>query len=548
MFKYGGDVKKQGIMHGMNGLRDGGIATTMADATMMAGGGMPNMRGRVTGPGGYAGKKLSAMDKLKYAGSGYLGTESALGIVDLMRYLFNEGGKVGEGLVGDPRYPQKGGRAMHSQYLFPEIETSSAMPRTKINITGIKDLPKTPGGIKKKIAGFGAKKLFPKVNFEGIGSRGLGALKNYFRKIEMPPKRISTGAPYGTNLTQAQIAQGMGTRPATFLERVNMFRKANPRTFYGGLGVGTTSGAIPYVGGKLAEGVGNLGLQVADLAVSDKFFDQDKVIGSSVKDIYGRVKKKLGFDEKDDDNNKNNKGRDLDADLNLKIKKSPAEIAAEKEIKDKQKLDKIYSLLGVDRAKRNAASKALIDMSRYIDEGGKDVISKKNIGSTISKGISAFDKRLDKVDQLKEAAGLMIAKGEIEKELYKEKGNASTQQINALAKASGKSPQYVANKKLGIATSPSEAKANLARLKGTAVTSDSVTAVIQQYADENGIKFQKQITTDQKNDKVGKGKEYATVVDLVEDLQLDPKGSDDGLYVIGTSIVQVDKGVAKLKG
>jgi hypothetical protein len=57
MFKYGGDVKKQGIMHGMNGLRDGGVATTMADATMMAGGGMPNMRGRVTGPGGYAGER-----------------------------------------------------------------------------------------------------------------------------------------------------------------------------------------------------------------------------------------------------------------------------------------------------------------------------------------------------------------------------------------------------------------------------------------------------------------------------------------------------------
>ena len=59
MFKYGGDVKKQGIMHGMNGLRDGGVATTMADATGYAGGGMtmPNMRGRVTGPGGYAGEK-----------------------------------------------------------------------------------------------------------------------------------------------------------------------------------------------------------------------------------------------------------------------------------------------------------------------------------------------------------------------------------------------------------------------------------------------------------------------------------------------------------
>ncbi len=40
MFKYGGDVKKQGIMHKMNGLRNGGMATTMADATGMANGGM----------------------------------------------------------------------------------------------------------------------------------------------------------------------------------------------------------------------------------------------------------------------------------------------------------------------------------------------------------------------------------------------------------------------------------------------------------------------------------------------------------------------------
>ena len=40
MFRYGGDVKKQGIMHKMNGLREGGVATTMADATGMANGGI----------------------------------------------------------------------------------------------------------------------------------------------------------------------------------------------------------------------------------------------------------------------------------------------------------------------------------------------------------------------------------------------------------------------------------------------------------------------------------------------------------------------------
>mgnify|MGYP003114852749 CR=1 FL=1 len=57
MFRYGGGVKKQGIMHGMKGMQDGGPAT-MADATGYANGGMtmfPPMRGRVTRPGGYAG-------------------------------------------------------------------------------------------------------------------------------------------------------------------------------------------------------------------------------------------------------------------------------------------------------------------------------------------------------------------------------------------------------------------------------------------------------------------------------------------------------------
>jgi hypothetical protein len=536
MFRTGGPIK-EGVM---NGLREGGVATTMADATMMAGGGMPNMRGRVTGPGGYAGKKEGFLKrnygKLLTGGGATQAALNAPEILEMLRFFYKDGGVAGlppmRGMVTGPgKYSQDAMKGFGGA-LKGDIEQRIKKNPAKAGKIGTYVAPAVKAGVRKYLP-----------SLEGIGGRTMGGIKNLFRKIEMPPKRISTGAPYGTNLTQAQIAQGMGTRPATFLERVNMFRKANPRTFYGGLGVGTTSGAIPYVGGKLAEGVGNLGLQVADLAVSDKFFDQDKVIGSSVKDIYGRVKKKLGFEE--DKVPPPDKGGPKPV---IPKEKTPAEIAAEKEIKDKQKLDKIYSLLGVDRAKRNAASKALIDMSRYIDEGGKDVISKKNIGSTISKAIGAFDKRLDKVDQLKEAAGLMIAKGEIEKELYKEKGNASTQQINALAKASGRSPAYVANAKLGIANSPSEAKAQLAKLKNVALTSDSVTAVIQQYADENNIKFQKQITTDQKNDKVGKGKEYATVVDLVEDLKLDPKGSDDGLYVIGTSIVQVDKGVAKLKG
>ena len=67
------------------------------------------------------------------------------------------------------------------------------------------------------------------------------------------------------------------------LERIKMFAKANPKTTIGAGTVGMTSGAIPSV----ASGVGGLlkdaGLQVADLLVSDKIFDQDKYFADKKK-------------------------------------------------------------------------------------------------------------------------------------------------------------------------------------------------------------------------------------------------------------------------
>jgi len=452
MFKYGGDVKKQGIMHGMNGLRDGGVATTMADATGYAGGGMtmPDMRGRVTGPGGYAGK-VPGMLPINETPR----TRLNIGVPEQSTKITKTAGKIGN-------FYDKG-RTFVKSPAFSE--------------KGIMDAAKKYGpkafNVGKGIVGTGIKR-FPAISF-GLAAEYLTRPTEY-DKVLAEQKGYG---PYESRLRK-QLDFNYQRKMINLMEE-------QPELF------DTARGITP--------------------------------------------KKKTG---------EGGPGNVPDAVINPP--KTQAQIDAEIKALEDQKLNKIYSLLGVDRAKRGAAGKALADISRYIDEGGKDTVSRKNIASTLTKGILAFDKRLDKVDQLKEAAGLMMAKGEIEKDIYKEKGNASTQQLNALSKASGRSLEYVANAKLGIANSPAEAKAQLAKLKNVALTSDSVTAVIQQYADENGIKFQKQYTTDQKNDKVGKGKEYATVVDLVEDLKLDPKGSNDGLYVIGTSIVQVDKGIAKLKG
>ena len=59
---------------------------------------------------------------------------------------------------------------------------------------------------------------------------------------------------------------------------------------------------------------------------------------------------------------------------------------------------------------------------------------------------------------------------------------------------------------------------NLAKIKKGTVTSDDVTAVIVSFGEENGIPFKQQITTEQKNEKVGKGKEYASVTELIDAL------------------------------
>ena len=142
----------------------------------------------------------------------------------------------------------------------------------------------------------------------------------------------------------------------------------------------------------------------------------------------------------------------------------------------------------------------------------------------------------------------MMTKGAIEKDIADAKGTASEQAIDALSDASGRSKKYVANAKLGIANTAAEAKANLIKIKKSSVSSDDVVAVTMQFAEENDIPFKKQITTDQKNEVVGKGKTYPTIVKMLEAMDLDPAGTDDGLYVVGTSIVEVEDGVPKLRG
>jgi hypothetical protein len=207
-----------------------------------------------------------------------------------------------------------------------------------------------------------------------------------------------------------------------------------------------------------------------------------------------------------------------------KKEKTPAEIKVDKE----NQLNKIYNLLGVDRAKSNAASKALIDMSRYIDEGGKDVISKKNLGSTISKAIGAFDKRLDKVDQLKEAAGLMMAKGIVEKDI-----RSADNELKELTKQKYYKelhPKFSELKITAAKTMPGQKGYNSAaaaasdNYRGNIITQSDFSDIIEDIKEKSGELDETIIITNWTNEKIKE------------------KNLADGDYTVGDALVTIIEG------
>ena len=80
------------------------------------------------------------------------------------------------------------------------------------------------------------------------------------------------------------------------------------------------------------------------------------------------------------------------------------------------RVNRYLQLMGYDRAKKTAIADALIDASKIVSD--RVTLDRKNItGELINPAIQALSKRLDKPDQIREAVGLMMLKGEIQKDL-----------------------------------------------------------------------------------------------------------------------------------
>ena len=100
--------------------------------------------------------------------------------------------------------------------------------------------------------------------------------------------------------------------------------------------------------------------------------------------------------------------------------------AAAKLAKDAQnkRLKSYLDMMGYDRSKKTAMSDALIDASALVQDATTEAGSIKHAdwGKLINKMIQTTSKRYDKPEQIREAVGLMMTKGAIEKDIAAEKG------------------------------------------------------------------------------------------------------------------------------
>ena len=104
------------------------------------------------------------------------------------------------------------------------------------------------------------------------------------------------------------------------------------------------------------------------------------------------------------------------------------EAEAAKKLAQEQQNERLKSyldMMGYDSAKKTAMSDALIDASALVQDATTEAgsLKKADWGSLINRAIQTTSKRLDKPEQIREAVGLMMTKGEIEKDIAEGKGS-----------------------------------------------------------------------------------------------------------------------------
>ena len=205
---------------------------------------------------------------------------------------------------------------------------------------------------------------------------------------------------------------------------------------------------------------------------------------------------------------------------------------------DKEKrINELLDTMGYDKARKNAAYDALIDAGSIISQRG--TLDPKNIGTELVDPIvAATSKRFDKPQDIREAVGLLMTKGEIEKDIAAGKGSALKQQAADLVSAGVFKTQEKALEHLAKVPSISEKAVTYAgTMKKTGIDQE---VVIMTMDDQYGQRPTVLLSEDDMEE-LQKGDDYKDDLTVFETLKKNPKkGIGPGYYVIGASGFVVD--------
>jgi len=426
----------------------------------------------------------------------------------LNRPMFNWGGPVKEGimhgirepykgggaaLVGNPAFPKTGGREHHVAWI-PAAATATAAGLARLAPLAARTFGNIGRGWKA------AKYIDPKA--VGWAAKARSAI--------FPTKRFT------------QMGGGKGTGGF----RLGAFAKQNPSlAFMGasavpqtGLLAGKVAAAAP---GSIWEGT----KRYADLVIpgdqSRWWKDPDPVTD---------VMKPGGYPEA----TVTGKGKLKALTKDQKEKWADAQRG--------KRLNNLLDIMGYDASKKTAVADALIDASKIVSERG--TLEAKNITSElINPIIQATSKRLDKPGQIREAVGLMMAKGEIEKDLYAWKPGTALKNAQDMADTLNISVEEALKRTSGIPTNVGEDLQQLQILKkGAVLTAPEIEQRVRLFANQNKEELKQVISADQL--KKG-GLEETDSIEVVQGLLTGDASKDDGYYQIDQEIIKVTNGVPK---
>ena len=398
----------------------------------------------------------------------------------LSRPMFNMGGPIKQGIMHGIREPYAHGTraALVGNPIFPKDKTGRAhhMNPYTLAATGVARV---------------APRVAPHVK------RGYEAFKNIFRGT--PTGQVPGWAPLTTG---QKIKSWFASAPA------GKYLAGSPegRLLSGGAG---WAGAAGKKIGSVLKGAAKSPLTVGAGAWYGVPWAGKKLFGDDDEAVVTGVMKPGGYPE--GTGTGKGKGKEL----------TSAERDAFAKSQREARLNKYLQMMGYDQSKKTAIADALIDASKIVSDRG--TLDRKNItGELINPIIQATSARLDKPQQIREAVGLMMTKGEIEKDL--EDPTVKALRMKQL-------------EKLDREASPGISRSIMAYMasKKDDVKGKELVDLVRLAANEEGTPFK--FISEEEIAKIPE-MEGKTALEIVSST-----AEADGVYMIGDAVIEVKGGV-----